>query len=99
MKIMLKEWAASNFRPAPCKNTLSAWVKTGKIAPAPVFIGRAYFVEENARYIADKLEAPKRPDLSRGNRKLRLAERIALDEAVATNAGATARKTKRDVIK
>lgn len=72
MKIMLKDWAARNFSPAPCKNTVTAWLKAGKIAPMPVFIGRAYFVEEDARYIADRLEAPKRPDLRR-----RLADKMA----------------------
>lgn len=63
MKILLKEWAARNFSPVPHRNTLVNWIKAGHIAPMPVFIGRAYYVEETAKYIADKIEAPKRPDL------------------------------------
>lgn len=74
MKIKLKEWAAKNFSPAPCQNTLGNWVKQGRISPAPVFIGRAYWVETTARYIADKRSAPPRPDLRKGNR---LIDRIA----------------------
>lgn len=76
MKIQLKEWGRLNFSPAPCRNTLSNWVKAGRISPMPVFIGRAYYVESSAKYIADKMEAPKRPDLTRENRTIRLAERI-----------------------
>ena len=75
MKMSLKEWAALNFSNPPCRNTLGAWVREGRISPAPVFIGRAYWVEESAKYIADRMAAPKRPDLRIANRK-RLAERI-----------------------
>lgn len=74
MKITLKRWAAENFDPAPCVNTLRNWVKQGRIAPAPVFIGRAYWVEATARYIEDRRSAPPRPDLRKGNR---LIDRIA----------------------
>ena len=65
MKIPLRDWAARNFFPAPHKNTLCAWVREGRISPAPSFIGRAYWVEATASYIADKTEAPKRPDRRR----------------------------------
>lgn len=77
MKIRLKEWAARNFSPAPHRNTLVNWVKSGHISPMPVFIGRSYWVEDTAIYVADKKEAPKRPDLLRENRKPRLVDRIA----------------------
>lgn len=73
MKIRLTEWAARNFSPAPCRNTIGNWIRQGRIAPAPVFIGRAYWVDADAKYIADRTEAPKRPDL----RKPRLIDRIA----------------------
>ena len=65
MKILLRDWAARNFFPAPHKNTLCTWVREGRISPAPSFIGRAYWCESDARYIADKHEAPKRPDRRR----------------------------------
>lgn len=77
MKIMLKEWGARNFSPAPHKNTLVNWIKAGRIYPVPVFIGRAYFVEETAKYLDEPKLAPQRPDLKRENRKSRLADRIA----------------------
>ena len=83
MKIKLKDWAARNFYPAPCRNTIGAWVREGRIAPSPVFIGRSYWVEDNAKYIADCMEAPKRPDLRRENRKLRLVDRVQLEAEAA----------------
>lgn len=91
MKIMLKEWAARNFSPAPHRNTLVNWIKEGHISPMPVFIGRAYFVEETAKYVTDKIEAPKRPDLRRENRKPRLVDRI--------DAQAFPKKINRDLLK
>ena len=72
MKVALKKWAENNFDPVPCRNTLSNWIKQGRISPAPVFIGRAYYVESNARYISDQRDAPKRPDVQK-----RLIDRIA----------------------
>lgn len=77
MKIPLREWASRNFSPAPCKNTLSSWVKSGRISPMPVFIGRSYYVDENAEYVSDRNLAPSRPDLRRENKKQRLVDRIA----------------------
>lgn len=77
MKIKLKAWAVKNFDPAPHRNTLQNWIKNGHISPLPVFIGRSYWVEDTATYIADKNLAPPRPDLKRENRKQRLVDRIA----------------------
>lgn len=79
MKILMRDWAAKNFSPAPCRNTLSNWIKAGRISPMPVFIGRAYYVEETAKYVSDGKLAPARPDLKRDNNKpkQRLADRIA----------------------
>ena len=77
MLIRLSEWAARTISPAPHKNTLVNWIKAGRIYPLPVFIGRAYYVEESAKIIADRTEAPARPDLTRDNRKHRLVDRIA----------------------
>jgi len=77
MLIRLTEWVARTISPVPHKNTLVNWVKEGRIYPVPVFIGRSYYVEENARILTDRTAAPKRPDFKRSNRKLRLADRIA----------------------
>ena len=77
MKIMLKEWTARNFSPAPHKNTVVKWVKEGRIFPVPIFIGRAYFVEETAQYLPEPKLAPLRPDLNKEARKVRLVDRIA----------------------
>ncbi|MEM5429365.1 excisionase [Cupriavidus oxalaticus] len=48
MKLRLDEWLARNFAPAPAIRTARLWIKDGKIYPAPVKVGRAYYVEENA---------------------------------------------------
>lgn len=53
MKISLETWAKSKFQPAPHPNTLRAWARDGKIIPAPVKIGRAYYVESAARHVEE----------------------------------------------
>jgi len=50
MKILLTAWATRNFDPPPSINTLRQWARTGQIVPAPVKVGRAWMVEENAQY-------------------------------------------------
>jgi len=52
-KITLDAWAALRFNPPPARNTLRLWVRQGRIVPAPVKIGRAYFVEQDALHIAE----------------------------------------------
>lgn len=64
MKITMAEWAKRSFSPAPCRNTLCKWRKLGMISPAPVFLGKAYYVEENARYVGGEVSAPRRPDIA-----------------------------------
>lgn len=86
MKIRLTEWAARNFDPPPHRNTLMKWRAEGFISPPAIFIGRAYYVEESARFVGGQKEAPKRFDLTRRNRadkgrKRSLIERIMDDEA------------------
>lgn len=76
MKITLSEWAARNFSPAPHRNTLTKWLGEGRIYPLPVFIGRAYYVDENARYVGNEHRAPARPDLTKKPEKQRLTDRI-----------------------
>ena len=53
LKITLTAWAAKQFDPAPCENTLRIWARGGRIVPAPMKIGRTYFVEPTARHIAE----------------------------------------------
>ena len=65
MLVQLAEWAKENFSPAPHRNTLINWTRAGYIYPVPVFIGRSYFVEKDARYVGAKQKAPDRPDRKR----------------------------------
>jgi len=50
-KITLEQWAKSKFDPPPCRETQRRWARDCKIFPVPQKIGRAYYVEPNARYI------------------------------------------------
>lgn len=67
MKIRLNLWLEREFFPPPAMRTARRWIKEGKIYPAPIIVGNAYYVEEKAIY-------------QEGNRPLRLAERLALEE-------------------
>jgi hypothetical protein len=48
--ITLELWAAANLSPPPSINTLRAWARDGRFAPAAVKHGRTYYVYEDARY-------------------------------------------------
>ncbi|WP_434033665.1 excisionase [Cupriavidus sp. a3] len=48
MKKRLDEWLKSQFDPPPAIRTARLWIRDGKIYPAPVKVGRSYYVEENA---------------------------------------------------
>jgi len=48
--ITLQDWAAQHYAPPPSIRTLRAWVRDGRIAPAPVLHGREYRVLEDAAY-------------------------------------------------
>lgn len=67
MKIRLNLWLEREFFPPPAMRTASRWIKQGKIYPPPIKVGNAYYVEEKAIY-------------QEGNRPLRLAERLRLEE-------------------
>ncbi|HEM7881363.1 TPA: excisionase [Burkholderia contaminans] len=67
MKIRLNLWLEREFFPPPAMRTASRWIKQGKIYPPPIKVGNAYYVEEKAIY-------------QEGNRALRLAERLTLEE-------------------
>lgn len=53
MKITLTAWAAQQFDPPPADRTLRLWVREGRIIPAPLKIGRTYYVDPTARHIAE----------------------------------------------
>jgi predicted site-specific integrase-resolvase len=67
MKIRLNLWLEREFFPPPAMRTARRWIKEGKIYPAPIIVGNAYYVEENAIY-------------QEGNRPLRLVERLKFEE-------------------
>jgi predicted RNA-binding protein YlxR (DUF448 family) len=52
-RIRLTVWAAQQYNPPPAERTLRLWVREGRIVPAPVKIGRAYYVTPDARHIAE----------------------------------------------
>lgn len=56
-KITLTAWAAKHFDPPPVENTLRIWARNGRIVPAPLKIGRTYFVEPDAIHIAEAVNA------------------------------------------
>lgn len=47
MKILLSDWAARNYSPAPSLRLLREWVKSGQVAAT--LIGGAYYVNGNAK--------------------------------------------------
>jgi hypothetical protein len=48
MKVRLDKWLEDNFDPAPAIRTARLWIKAAKIHPAPVKVGRSYYVEKDA---------------------------------------------------
>lgn len=48
-KILLADWAAAHYNPAPSMWTLRQWVRDGQIYPPPEKVGRAYYVAKDAR--------------------------------------------------
>lgn len=50
-RLGLAEWAKRNFNPPPAERTLYHWVKEGRIVPAPIKVGRAYYVDPAAEHI------------------------------------------------
>ncbi|WP_341887063.1 excisionase [Variovorax sp. YR752] len=53
LKISLAKWAVQQFDPPPADRTLRLWVKAGRIIPAPIKIGKTWYVEPGARHIAE----------------------------------------------
>jgi len=52
MKILLTTWAAKQYDPAPPIYTLRRWAREGEIVPQPELVGKAYYVDENARRLS-----------------------------------------------
>ncbi|WP_053937831.1 excisionase [Amantichitinum ursilacus] len=77
MKITLAEWAARNFMPAPCRQTLYKWRKEGRISPAPQFCNRNYWVDDKAQLVGLTAAAPTRKRQPKKTAAPRLVERIA----------------------
>lgn len=61
MLISLKAWA-ERMQPSPHINTLRNWVREGQIIPVPRKIGRAYYVHQDAKHIAELGGLPCRLD-------------------------------------
>lgn len=49
MKILLSDWAARHYSPAPTLWVLRKWVRAGEIYPPPEKVGSSYYVEETAQ--------------------------------------------------
>lgn len=66
MKLSLELWAKRNYDPPPHIDTLRGWARTGKIYPAPIKVGRAYYVDENAVHISEAMRRPRLVDRIKG---------------------------------
>ena len=51
MKILISDWAARQYDPAPSQFVLRKWCRDGEIYPAPEKVGRDWYVDESARRI------------------------------------------------
>jgi hypothetical protein len=49
--VTLEEWAAPRFREPPSLFTLRSMARAGKFQPPAVKIGKAYYLEEDARVV------------------------------------------------
>lgn len=58
-KLTLAEWAKKRFASPPAERTLRLWVKAQRIIPAPIKIGRTYYVEQGARHVAEIAASPR----------------------------------------
>lgn len=57
-RISLTLWAERQFDPPPAERTLRRWAKAGQIVPAPLKIGKTWYVEPTARHIEEVTAAP-----------------------------------------
>lgn len=66
MRVRLDKWLSDNFDPPPAIRTARLWINAGKIYPAPVKVGRSYYVEQNAVF-RDGIQKPRLVDRAFGN--------------------------------
>ena len=57
MKLLLSEWAAKRYTPAPSLFTLRKWARNGEIWPAPEKVGWSWYVDESAQRISSSPDA------------------------------------------
>jgi hypothetical protein len=55
--VPLETWARARFDPPPSLYTLRSMARMGKIQPAPVKVGKAYYVEPDA-WVVDPNRRP-----------------------------------------
>lgn len=51
--LSLPLWAERRFDPPPAERTLRRWAKAGQIVPAPLKIGKTWYVQPTALHIAE----------------------------------------------
>jgi len=52
-RVALALWAERRFDPPPNMRTLRRWVEEGQLVPAPIKIGRTWYVTEETMHIAE----------------------------------------------
>lgn len=60
MKITLTEWAKRRYNPPPSPWVLRRWARDGELHPAPELVGKAYYVDENAKRITAQTDSAPR---------------------------------------
>ena len=50
-KITLEAWAAARYSPPPSVYTLRRWARDCRIFPIPEKVGRAYYVDPEAKFV------------------------------------------------
>lgn len=66
MNIQLQDWASRHFDPPPGIRTVRNWVRAGLIRPAPIKVGRSWYVDEDARYCPHATPAEHEDDVVAG---------------------------------
>ena len=56
-RVTLEAWAEANFDPPPTIATLRAWARQQRIQPAPIKVGRTWYVAADAQYGAPESDA------------------------------------------
>lgn len=54
-KITLEAWAKARFNPPPGVRTLQRWAREGQLHPAPVKLGRSYYIAPTAVHTSEML--------------------------------------------